>query len=126
MLPTGLGEDFSPTLLPALSLFPLRGCSSPISMLHTTPSHELNQLMLQNRTHQQNFALSMYRLTLQRKNSLQVQSWRVFCVPDKSFHSPRKTKLSLQRNVDCNSKHYDQQPAYYSVEFHSITDLCGA
>lgn len=25
-----------------------------------------------------------------------------------------------------NLKHHHQQPIYYSAEFHSITDLCGA
>lgn len=34
--------------------------------------------------------------------------------------------MSHQRNVNHNLKHHDQQPIYYSAEFHANTDLCGA
>lgn len=82
MLPTDLEENFSFSLLPALSLFPFRGFSSPISMLHTTPSHEVNQLMLQSRTYQHDFALSILRVILQIKILFKSSLGGFFCVPD--------------------------------------------
>lgn len=63
---------------------------------------------------------------IQRKNYLEVQSWGVFLCSWQGFSFTKKKNLSHQRNMNHNSKHHDQQPSYYSVEFHSTTDLYGA